>query len=542
MHRPGVEWQQRSSGVLLHPTSLPSRFGIGDLGPCAERYLRWLSGAGVGWWQVLPLNPPGPGSSPYSATSAFAGNPGLISPEALLDEGLLLEEDISELLQLSGLADDTDDTDDTEVAGSADAERVDLVAVARLKQAMLERAFHRLRDGEAPAVEHRLAGFRKSHHGWLDDFALFTALKQSHDGAPWFEWPRDLALREPGALSEARLGLADEIAIVELGQLLFLEQLQALRRVAAGLGVRLLGDASIFVADDSADVWARPELFLLDSERRPTVVAGVPPDYFSATGQLWGNPIYDWDRMREEGYQWWIDRLRHGLTHVDALRIDHFRGFVASWAIPAGDEVATGGHWMPGPGRELFDALKEALGGLPLVAEDLGEITPDVVALREELGFPGMAILQFGFSPEPRSTFLPYNHTPDVVVYTGTHDNNTTRGWLDEDASPQERDLVLRYCGGGDESLHWQMIRLALGSVAWLAVVPHQDLAGLGSEARMNIPGVGEGNWSFRLTEADLDPEIQSHLAELVWTYGRGCPSISWRDARATGERRDGRA
>jgi 4-alpha-glucanotransferase len=530
------DWQQRAAGVLLHPTSLPSRLGIGNLGPASRRYLRWLAEAGVGWWQVLPLNPPGPGCSPYSATSAFATSDWLLSPEDLVDDGLLDEADLHEL----GLDPGDAAGDEALVSsgtGAVPAGQVDYGAVARSTQAMLERAHSRFRQGRRPELAAELDAFCELHRGWLEDFALFTALKVDLGGAPWFEWPPELVLRRPEALARARTRLADEIETVELAQLLLARQIGALREEAARLGVRILGDAPIFVAADSADVWSRPELFRLDEERRPLVVAGVPPDYFSATGQLWGNPVYDWDRLRDEGFRWWVERVQHALTTVDALRIDHFRGFVASWAVPADAEDAIEGRWMPGPGRELFDALAAELGGLPLVAEDLGDITPDVVQLRQELGLPGMAILQFGFCPEPRSTFLPYNHTPDMVVYTGTHDNNTTVGWLVDDAGPGERDLALRYAGadpadGLPADAHWSMVRLAMASVAWLAVVPHQDLVGLGTEARMNLPGSPEGNWRVRLAEAHLDEAVQRRLAEQVWVFGRGRPTMAWREER----------
>jgi len=492
----------RSAGVLLHPTSLPSRYGIGDLGPEAFRYIRWLGEAGVGWWQILPLYAPGPGNSPYSATSTFAGNEWLISPDLLVDDSLL-------------------ETEELEEAEALPADRVAYGELIPWKKRLLRTAFERFRSQQPPDLMQELAMFRDAHSEWLEDFALFLALKRDQGGAPWFDWPRPLAHREPRAIEDWRGGHADQVEMVIFCQYLFFRQWAEVRRAADDAGVRILGDLPIFVALDSADVWAHPELFLLDDERRPTVVAGVPPDYFSRTGQLWGNPLYDWSRMASRGYAWWIDRMRHALSMADALRLDHFRGFQAYWEVPAGAKVASGGRWVPGPGRELFEALRAAFGGLPLVAEDLGEITDDVIALRKQVGLPGMAILQFGFSPNPRSTFIPYALERDVVVYTGTHDNNTTAGWYHDDAGDDERDLLRRYVGTDGSEIHWDMIRLAMASVADLAIVPHQDLAGLGSDCRMNTPGVGDGNWEFRILPWTLKGEIQERLADLIRVFGR---------------------
>lgn len=493
---------ERSAGVLVHPTSLPGRFAIGDLGPEAHAWLGWLAAAGVGWWQVLPLHPPGPSQSPYAATSSFAGSPWLISPEALVADGLL---DAGEL-----------DGSPAAVAG-----HVDFAAAVPWKTELLARMGRRFEERASPELQGELERFREAHRSWLDDYALFTAIKEEQGGAAWIEWPRALAGREPEALAGARRRLAEEIKTVEIGQLLFHRQWRALRRRASELGIRVLGDVPIFVALDSADVWAHPELFQLDGEGRPTVVAGVPPDYFSATGQLWGNPLFAWERHEATGFSWWVQRLRHACTLVDAVRLDHFRGFVAYWEVPAQETVAVNGRWVPGPGRALFDAVRRALGGLPLVAEDLGDITPDVIDLRRELGLPGMAILQFGFSPEPRSTFIPYSHRPDLVVYTGTHDNNTSAGWFRDEASDGERGLLLRYAGSDGREVHWDLIRLAFSSVAELAVVPVQDVLGLGAEARMNTPGRGDGNWGFRLDPGQPGEAEAARLGELAWTYGR---------------------
>ncbi len=493
---------ERSAGVILHPTSLPSRFGVGDFGPTAAAYAEWLAGAGVRWWQVLPLHPPGPGNSPYSAISTFAGNEVLISPDLLVEDGLLSEDEVAEIQPFP-------------------TEWVDYANVSDFKIELLWRAFRRFREDDPPRLRRHLADFRRRHGHWLTDYSQYRAVRENFGGKPWWEWPRDLALRKPEACEQWMQAHTDEVAFVEFCQFLFFRQWIALRDWARELGVGIFGDVPIFVARDSAEVWAHPELFLLDDERRPTVVAGVPPDYFSSTGQLWGNPIYDWERMSKDGYRWWVSRVRHALTMVDLLRLDHFRGFASYWEVPAGEDTAINGCWRPGPGRALFDAVAEALGDLPLVAEDLGEITPDVVALRKELGLRGMAILHFAFSLEPRSTFIPYAIERDLVVYTGTHDNNTTVGWYEEDASEGERDLVRRYTASSGREINWELIRLAMASVADIAVVPHQDLAGVGSDGRMNTPAVGEGNWQFRITPAMLGEGIQARLWEQIEVYGR---------------------
>jgi 4-alpha-glucanotransferase len=491
---------ERSAGVLLHPTSLPGPFGIGDLGPGARRYVRWLASADVGWWQILPLHPPGPGHSPYSALSTYAGNPLLISPEDLVALGLL---------ERGELVDE---------APPSVPNQVEYEAVGRWKTGILRRAWKRVENDRS--TESRIAAFRSEHRSWIDDFALYRAIRRAAEGASWTQWSEGLKHRRPAELDEARDAHADDIAFEVFCQWVFFSQWRRLRTVAARNGVRILGDVPIFVAMDSADVWANPSIFKLDEDLNPTVVAGVPPDYFSVTGQLWGNPLYDWGRLEEDRYAWWVDRLRHAVTLADAVRLDHFRGFEAAWEVPADETVATNGSWVPGPGRDLFDAVRKALGGLPLVAEDLGEITQDVIALRKDLGLPGMAILQFGFAPNPRSSFIPYRHERDLVVYTGTHDNNTTVGWFTDEASPAEKNLFTSYAGP-DLRPNWAMIRLAMGSVADLAVVPHQDLVGADGRFRMNRPGVGEGNWTYRISEEDLSHAVRSQLKEMIHVFGR---------------------
>jgi len=493
---------ERSCGVLLHPTCLPGPWGIGDLGPAAFRYVDWLADAGVEWWQVLPLNPPGSGFSPYASISSFAGTALLVSPEALVADGLLRQPDLAARPAFP----------DTAVA---------LEQAVPFKEALLRTAWARFTAAPPPGLAAEFEAFAAGERDWLDDFALFAALLDAHGGRHWRSWPKRLALGEPPALEAWRREHEGELRFQRFRQFLFGRQWAALRRHAAGRGVRILGDLPIYVADNSADVWARRELFQLDAAGRPTAVAGVPPDYFSRTGQLWGNPLYDWPAHRRTGYAWWIARMRRMLTLFDAVRIDHFRGFAGYWAVPAGAKTAVGGRWLPGPGRELFDALAAALGSLPLVAEDLGVITPDVEALRDGLGLPGMAILQFAFSPSLRSSFVPYRHRANLVVYTGTHDNNTTLGWFLGEATDGEREYLRRYLDTDAREVHWDLIRAALASVADLAVVPHQDLAGLGADCRMNTPSTADGNWRFRLTGWMLGEGLQRRLADLVWLYGR---------------------
>lgn len=493
---------ERASGVLLHPTCLNGPFGIGDIGPSAHRYIDWLGDAGVRWWQVLPLNPTGPGQSPYNAVSCFGANPLLISPELLVRDGLL---EPAELDRLRGFP----------------APFVDFEGVVPARLAVLRRAFSRFLSRPPRGMAAALESFRHEQQGWLDDLALFQALRDAHGGAAWHEWPADLALRRPHALAAWEAEHREEIDFHVFCQFLFDLQWRELRDHASSRGVSILGDIPIFVAYDSADVWAHREFFLLDEQGEPTVVAGVPPDYFSETGQLWGNPLYDWAALARTGFRWWIERFRTVLRQVDAARLDHFRGFAACWEVPAQDETALGGRWVAGPGRALFDAVAAALGDLPLVAEDLGVITEDVVALRRGLGLPGMAVLQFAFDPAQRSSFLPYRHERNLVVYTGTHDNNTTLGWYLQDASEAEKDFVRRYFGTDGHEIHWDLIRGALASVAALAIVPHQDIAGLGADCRMNTPGLADGNWRFRITDWMLSGWHQRRLAELVEVYGR---------------------
>jgi 4-alpha-glucanotransferase len=498
MNKPGL---QRAAGILLHPTSLPGRFGIGDLGPAAYAWVDTLAQARLSWWQLLPLGPTGAGDSPYQSFSSFAGNTLLLSPEALGAEGLLSDDDLERATLPAGL--------------------VDYGTVIHRKGDLLERAWKRFQAGSAAsAVGVEFAGFREQQAHWLDDLALFLALKHEQGGRSWFEWPEDLLLRRPPALAQARQRLQSAIDCERFGQFLFFRQWQALKVHAHGKGVHIIGDLPIFVAGDSVDVWTNPELFQLDERRQPRVVAGVPPDYFSVTGQLWGNPHYDWQAMRRDGYAWWVNRLRGTLAHVDLVRLDHFRGFVASWEVPAGSTTAQTGHWAAGPGADLLAAFEATLGKLPLIAEDLGVITPEVEALRRRFGLPGMRVLQFTFGGFAEERFLPHNFTRPTVVYTGTHDNDTTLGWFAQLAEADRR-AVRRYFPALEQNIAWDLIRAAWASVADLAIAPLQDVLSLGTEARMNYPGKAEGNWRWRCREEALLPELVDRLAQWNEIYQR---------------------
>ena len=491
----------RASGLLLHPTSLPGPYGIGDLGPEARNFAAVLARAGCTFWQVLPLGPTGYGDSPYQTFSAFAGNPYLVSPDDLLAEGLLRPEDLRDM-------------------SAFPPGRVDYGALIPWKRGLLRQAFQRFRAGGFPQIEREFTAFREAHAHWLPDFALFMALKEAHGGAPWTQWLPPLRSRQPDALATARRDLAEAVAQVEFEQFLFFRQWGALRRAAAGHGVRFIGDVPIFVAHDSADVWAHPELFLLDAEGNPTVVAGVPPDYFSPTGQRWGNPLYRWEAHRQQGFAWWLARLRTVLGLVDVVRLDHFRGFASCWEIPAEAPTAETGHWEPAPGAELFAAVRNTLGDPPLIAEDLGVITPDVEALRDQFGFPGMKVLVFAFGSGPENPFLPHNYAhPNFVVYTATHDNDTTVGWWQR-ATEEERDFARRYLASDGSDIAWDLMRAAWASVAKWALAPVQDVLRLGNEARMNYPGRMGGNWAWRMT-APLPEDATARLREFNAIYGR---------------------
>lgn len=495
-----MKWP-RAAGILAHPTSFPGRYGIGDLGPDAERFFDFLVASGQRFWQTLPLGPTGYGNSPYAALSAFAGNPSLISPERLIED---------DLLSWAALAEAPDFPD----------ARVDYGAVVPWKMGLLRDALARFHERASSALREEYARFRNENTAWLDDFALFMALKEAHGQRAWVEWPERYARRSPQALAEARRHLAGEIELHAFAQFLFFKQWDALREAAHARDIQIIGDLAIFVAHDSADVWAHPEFFTLDEHGQPTTVAGVPPDYFSQTGQRWGNPLYRWDALRETGYHWWVERVRQALRVNDIIRLDHFRGFEAYWEIPAADPTAEHGEWRLGPGEALFTAIREQLGEAPFIAEDLGVITPEVRALQAALGLPGMRVLQFAFSDAAENHDLPHNFIPDAVVYTGTHDNDTTRGWF-ATREGKERDYTLDYLRCEPEEVAPEMIRLAYASVAGMALVPMQDVLDLGTEARMNFPSRPDGNWEWRFTAERLTPERAEWLKRLATLYGR---------------------
>jgi 4-alpha-glucanotransferase len=496
----------RASGVLLHVTSLPSRYGIGDLGPGALAWIDRLHDTGQSWWQALPVGPTGYGDSPYQALSSFAGNGLLISLDWLIEDGLLHASDCQ--------------------GHTFPANEVDYGAVIRFKHAVLETLRARFSSGARPDLKIAFEQFCHDHAHWLHDYALFQALKAKYAGAHYLEWPAELVQREPTALARARRELAGEIDAVGLAQFLLFRQGKRLREYAQARGVRLVGDLPFFVAADSCDVWAHPEFFLLDERRRPRFVAGVPPDAFTSQGQLWGNPVYDWDVLRQMGYRWCIDRLRALLAHVDLVRLDHFRAFAAAWHVPAGAGTAQTGQWVPGPGAEFFNVVQRELNGLPFIAEDLGLITPDVIALRDQFHLPGNRVLQFAFDGQPDNPHLPHNHIFNAVAYTGTHDNPTTRGWFEE-LPDHQRSIVWSYLkrpAGESGEVAWELIRRAWSSRAALAIVPLQDLLNLGAEGRMNHPGRAEGNWRWRCTDEMLAAPVFQDLAHLTKSTGRSGP------------------
>ena len=508
----------RSSGILLHPTSLPGRFGIGELGSEADHWLERLAQMGQRHWQVLPLGPTGFGDSPYQTLSTFAGNPLVISFDRLQDDGLV-------------------DADRLNAFPVLPTDHVAFGDVIGARLALLHEVAAEFPRRAGPETRAAAEQFTSENGWWLDDYALFVSLKAHFAGRSWTDWPGDVARREPDVLAAARRDLAAGIDHARTGQFLFFDHWRRLRARATALGISIVGDLPIFVAQDSADVWCRPDLFALDEHGRPTVVAGVPPDYFSQTGQRWGNPLYRWDRHEAEGYGWWIARLRHAFTLFDVLRIDHFRGFAASWEIPAADPTAEHGRWMPGPGRSLFDAAAAALGPRPIIAEDLGLITPDVDQLRDALGFPGMRILQFAFGGEQPETHQPQRYPENCVVYTGTHDNDTTVGWHTSAAGPDstctpeqlaaERHHVRSVLGCDGAGINWDMISLAFCTPARTAIVPLQDVLGLGSEARMNVPGRAWGNWQWRFGWEQLRPEAEERLENLTRSSGRALAGAS---------------
>lgn len=492
----------RASGILAHPTSLAGAYGTGDLGEGTTAFLEFLQAAGQSLWQVLPLTPTGFGNSPYTSTSAFAGNALLIGIDPLLEEGLLQAGDVDELRQ-------------------APADHLDFSRVLPLKEKALRRAFERFGSSASPARAERFEAFRSTESTWLQDYALFAALRE-HLAKPWTEWHPGLRDREAGAVAEARRTLEQDVAFQEFQQFLFFDQWDRVRQAANAAGIKLVGDIPIFVAHDSADVWTHPKTFKLDEHGNPRVMAGVPPDYFSATGQLWGNPLYDWQTLKADNYGWWVRRFAQLARLVDVVRVDHFRGFAAAWEVPAGQTTAVGGKWVPGPGADVFRAVHEALGDrLDVIAEDLGLIDDAVRELLSESGFPGMKVLQFAFDGDTENPYLPHNYADDnCVVYTGTHDNDTTLGWYGQQpAKIQAR--VQRYTASDGRAVVWDLIRLAEASVASMAVIPLQDVLELDSAARMNRPGAAEGNWLWRMPTGSLTDERAEHLRDLTRLFGR---------------------
>ena len=544
----------RTSGVLLHPTSLPGPYGIGELGEEAYDFADWLADAGQSIWQMLPLGPTGYGDSPYQSFSSFAGNPLLISLEGLAADGYLSRAELegagtqtshAQSLRRSGQGTGAGDHTPAQNAGQVSgwrggtsaarvtgthvpagarsafpARTADFGRVIPWKTALLRRAALAF-QGASSESRAELETFCAEHAGWLDDYALFAALKEHFEGAVWNAWPREIARREAAALEKWSISLAAGIHERKFEQWQFFRQWWNLKAHANERGVRLFGDVPIFVAHDSADVWSHPAQFSLDDAGNPTVVAGVPPDYFSATGQLWGNPLYRWDVMAQRGFDWWIDRMRRSFENVDIVRMDHFRGFEAFWEVPAGAQTAATGNWVPGPGNALFDAILEALPGAAqkIVAEDLGVITPPVIALRERYGFPGMKILQFAFGPGADNP-LPHTFERNSVAYTGTHDNDTAMGWF-ANASAEARRHALDYIGTDGTDFAWDLIRLGSMSVASSFIVPMQDLLSLGSEARMNFPSKASGNWGWRMLDGAATPELAGRLRKLTEVYGR---------------------
>jgi 4-alpha-glucanotransferase len=488
---------ERSSGLLLHVSSLPSYGGIGDLGPAAFAFADFLAAGKQRLWQVLPLSPTGFGNSPYAAQSAFAGNPQLVSLEYLSDRGWIAGERIADLPGRSGA--------------------VDYDKVVAQKLPLVEEAAHNLIRRHSGEEWSRFENYCRENASWLDDWVLYSVLRRKFNSAAWNQWPDEVKFRRPEALGRVRAEHAEDLSVARAIQFAFDEQWRALRDYCAARDIRFIGDVAIFVNYDSADVWTHPELFELHPDLSPIRVAGVPPDYFSETGQRWGNPLYRWDVLRQNGFAWWVDRIRRAHSLYDIIRLDHFRGFEAYWAIPARDETAVHGEWVKAPGAELFQRLHEQLGELPFIAEDLGLITKEVDALREQFGFPGMRVLQFGFSTRGAHLHLPHRYVPNTVAYTGTHDNDTTRGWWETAASPVEKAAVAAYIQpDANHSIVWPLMRTAARSVADICLFPVQDILDLGSDGRMNVPSRAQGNWSWRCPEKALTPDLAAKLAALT--------------------------
>ncbi|MBM7623612.1 4-alpha-glucanotransferase [Sporohalobacter salinus] len=492
---------KRQSGILLHPTSLPGEYGIGSLGEEAYKFVDFLVASDQKIWQILPLGPTGYGNSPYQSFSAFAGNPLLISLERLRKDALLDEKDLNT---------------DREFP----LDYVDYNQVSDFKYSLFEKAFKNFKSNVSKSINDKFQRFCNENEKWLEDYALFKALKEHFNGKPWYKWNEDIKLRRPEAIKEYQERLKNRIDFHKFIQYIFFKQWNKLKAYANHNYIKIIGDIPIFVAYDSADVWANPELFTLDEDKKPINVAGVPPDYFSETGQLWGNPLYDWQKLKETNYKWWIDRFKTTLELVDIVRLDHFRGFAAYWAVPYGEKTAVNGKWKQGPGKDFFRKVKEELKGLPIIAEDLGVITDEVVELRDHFDLPGMGVLQFGFNSQEDNDHLPHNYRQNSVVYTGTHDNNTVLGWYNN-ADDEAKEYVKEYLKGSEENICWDFIQAAWASVSKLAIAPLQDILSLNSEARMNTPGTVKGNWKWRYREEMLDVNISEKLKRLTEIYHR---------------------
>jgi 4-alpha-glucanotransferase len=491
----------RASGIILHPTSLPGPDGVGDLGPEAYRWVNFLADSGCTLWQILPLGPTGYGDSPYQCFSAFAGNPYLVSPALLLEDGLLKRNDLADRPVFP-------------------VNHIDYGEAIQWKVKILDRAYKNFLKNKDSQLSLEFEAFQHEQSYWLDDFSLFMAIKDAYGGVSWDNWPAGLRQRKSSALAAFRKNDPQKILLHTFRQFLFFRQWSNLKEYANRKNIRIIGDIPIFVAYDSADAWSHPQLFYLNTDGRPSVVAGVPPDYFSPTGQLWGNPLYKWSEHEKQGYEWWIQRMMATLKTVDIVRLDHFRGFAGYWEIPFGMPTAEVGRWVKGPGDKLFHAIKEALGELPIIAEDLGVITPDVVSLRDKFDLPGMKVFQFAFSTDPDDPFLPHNYADNCVAYTGTHDNDTALGWY-LSAPEEERDLARRYMARSAEDISWDMIRAVWSSVAVFALAPMQDVLSLGNEARMNLPGQASGNWTWRMNPDSINKHVLNRLKEVNFLYSR---------------------
>jgi 4-alpha-glucanotransferase len=489
------------SGILLHPSSLPGPDGIGDIGPEAYEWVNFLVQSGCSLWQLLPLGPTGYGDSPYQCFSAFAGNPYLISSTLLMDVGLLLLQDLQDRPDFS-------------------AESVDFGPVIHWKLKLLDRAYKNFKQNQDDELTENFHQFIDQEQDWLLDFALFMAIKEVNGGLSWDHWDDGLRKRDRQALENFQAQNKTLIESHMFKQFLFFTQWTDLKNYANDHGIEIIGDIPIFISFDSSDAWSNPDLFYFDEDLKPTVVAGVPPDYFSATGQLWGNPLYRWDVHKEDRYKWWIKRIKATLKLFDFIRLDHFRGFVNYWEVPAGNKTAEIGHWLPGPGADFFEVMQNELGVLPIIAEDLGEISNDVYVLRDQFDLPGMKILQFAFSSDPDDPFLPHNYPVNCVAYTGTHDNDTAMGWY-LSAPEQEKDFCRRYLARSGENISWDLIRAVWSSVAKITIAPLQDLLGLGTQARMNYPGRASGNWSWRVLPHQINSELAQKINELNFLYSR---------------------